>query len=47
MFYNWAGYLLLVPDETSPLIHIRSTTFDGRVLIFILKQGAADEAELG
>lgn len=29
MSYNWAGYLLLVSDERSPLIHSWSATFDG------------------
>lgn len=29
MSYNWAGYLLLVSDERSSLIHSWSDTFDG------------------
>ena len=51
MSYNWAGCLLLVSDERSPLIHSWSATFDGTCfnlrdasLKLILKLGFTDEA---
>lgn len=51
MSYNWAGYLLLVSDERSSLIHSWSDTFDGTCfnlhgasLKLILKLRFTDEA---
>lgn len=50
MLYNWAGYLLLVSDERSPLIHSWSATFDGTCFnllsaspVLILKLRFTDE----